>query len=267
MRTTTFILSLLLCINYATAQVGNTVAEATEITDGNSITINNAFTGLTASQLVPYCFGNAVSPKIDLYYYNLIDANHDQINISMATTLGVAARIHFQIIRAVGGDESNLVEVVCDFYDINVITPTTGGEMSFELPNGTYPNGVVNNTDKYYLRIFEPTDQLDLGLSQVVINDILENTQVNMTSADSSTLSIVKNVDNAIKLKYYNEFIKLINNNIYKNYEIYSIDGKLIQEKINTNFVEKINVSYLNKGMYILKLNSNDRYKTIKFNK
>ncbi|WP_055446187.1 T9SS type A sorting domain-containing protein [Lacinutrix mariniflava] len=256
-------LLLLLSTSFALAQAGNTLAEAIEITDNNTITLTDAFTGLDGSGMSPHCFGNTLDPKKDLFYFNTIDATHNRINFSMDSQVGVVARIYFQISRAIGGDTNNVVEVVCSFYDINVVP--LGGSMSIELPNATYPSGIVNSTDVYYLRIFSPTDQLGVDLDQTTVDAILSNTTVNITSLDSSTLSVTNESPQSINFFTSENKINISNNISFNSYEIYSLDGKKIDNNKENEFIENIDISNLIRGVYILKLSGVNSVKSIKF--
>ena len=208
--------------------------------------------------------GDALSPKIDLFYSNLIETSHDRINISMNTSIGVAARIYYQIIRAINGNESNLVEVACGSYDINA-APTAGGSMSIELPSTSYANGIVSVTDKYYIRIFEPTDQFDLALPQSVINNILASTTVSMTSLDSSTLSNIEFNKPFFKYIVNKSNIQFLNNSDFKEFAIFSLEGKKINSNKSSQLLNNIDISSLKQGVYVLILNNNKTQKVIKF--
>ncbi|RAJ17206.1 T9SS type A sorting domain-containing protein [Olleya aquimaris] len=263
MKKITLLVAFLCTSLFVFSQSGNTLPEAINTVDNNQNSLASAFNGLNASSLTPYCFGSGLDPKIDLFYKNTIETDHDIITFNMTSQIGVIARIYFQISRAIGGDENNLVEVVCDYYDINTVP--LGGSMDIELPSITYTNGIVNPNDVYFIRIFRPTDQVGVDLDQTTVDAILSNTTLNMNSFDSSTLSLTSyNIDTLNSIVTENS-IKIINNQSFKNFKIYSIDGKLIKENSQNNFINNIDISTFNRGIYILHLENNESSKVIKF--
>ncbi|OIQ15631.1 T9SS type A sorting domain-containing protein [Lacinutrix sp. MedPE-SW] len=264
MRKKLFLLLFVLSTYYSFSQAGNTRTTAIETLDNTSITLTNAFNGLTPSLQQPYCFGDNLNQKTDLFYFNTIDPNHDSITINLDSQIGVVARIYFQILRAAGGSSGTLTEVLCSFYDINVVP--VGGSATIEIPSGALPNGIVNNNDVYYLRIFTPTDQLGVDLDQTTVDAILSNTTISMTSFDSTTLSTETFNTNTVKYSIANNIIAISNNNTYNNYEIYNLEGKRIVSQKQLNTIKSIDIKNLNKGLYFLKLSGNGQtHKTIKF--
>jgi hypothetical protein len=59
--------------------------------------------------------------------------------------------------------------------------------------------------------------------------------------------------------------IKLMGDHVYQNYEIYSIDGKQILKNQASSNLNMIDISNLNKGIYILNLKNNTDKHIIKF--
>ncbi|APY12441.1 hypothetical protein BWZ22_14965 [Seonamhaeicola sp. S2-3] len=229
-------------------QSGNTIADAISL-DGvtTDLSILSSVT-VTASGLTPVCGSN----NEDVFYKHTPTSGDNKITIGMLSgALGaVLATVDYQILRANSGDVNDLTLVTCDSYGVAL---GIGGE--FEL--------VINNiidTDVYYIRIYKMSG---LGAS---LSGLLNGTTVSMVSVFDAALSSEDIAYNKIKIITKDNTIEVLNNiSKYSDYEIYSLDGKQLFNVKSNSEVNSIDITSLNRGLYLLNLrNSNENY-TYKF--
>ena len=253
MRTTTFILSFLLCINYATAQTGDEIATAVPV-DDTSVIATHVTTATTTSISG---FDMCVLGGEDAFYLNVVGTTENKITISMATTVGVLTNIHYQILRAPNGDTNNFTEVACGSYEVIVgappVTPN-GGEFSTEITSN------VNSGDEFYLRVFKPTD-----VTGPALTTLFNNTSVTMSSEFDVTLSNKNLVFSTEKLISKANELKILNNHDHNAYKIYGLDGKIVMNGNRIQPISNIDTSLLNNGLYVLALQNNASTKYYKF--
>lgn len=253
MRIITFLLLFLFCFNLSRAQNGDEITDAVLCPDSTPITAFHVSDATTASSIsAPNC----VSGGIDAFYFNPISASDNKITIGMETTYAVNTTIHYQILRAPAGDINNLQEYICSSFDVIVGVPplTDGGSFSTEITTN------VNSTDVYYLRVYKPT-----GLTDPIIEALFDATTVSMTSENDGTLSFSEFSKSNIKLVMKTDRLEIINNSQYYNYRVYSISGKLIKEKKQKELVSQVDISFFNKGVYLLMLDNGKKNKVYKF--
>jgi hypothetical protein len=234
------IFTLLLIYSLSYSQSGNTIAEAI-LTDGINIPLNILnFNTATASGQQPSC-GSIVE---DVFYAHQISPGDNKLTIELNTSLlTLLTTVEYQILMAPNGDTENLQEIECDSYFVLI---SIGGGFTKVIDN-------VDPLDDYYMRIKKRTDEL--------IND----TTITMTSENDPSLSI-NGVNNAqFKIIVNQNEIKLMGDQVYQIYEIYSIDGKQIIKNQSSSNLNMIDISNLSKGIYILNLKNNTDKHIIKF--
>src|SRR5690606_34639249 len=147
------------------------------------------------------------------------------------------------------GDMGNLEEVICDDYSVLLIV---GG--SFEQVIND-----VNDGDEFYLRVYRPE-----GLGGL-LTSLLNGTTITMVSTFDSTLSIGNINQSNFKVVVNDNQIKLFNNTEYSNFKIFSLDGKQMMAQQSNESLNDIDISVLKSGLYVLMLEDEASYKTLKF--
>lgn len=86
-----------------------------------------------------------------------------------------------------------------------------------------------------------------------------------MISEFNSTLSTTNTTQQQFKVFVKENKIELLNNINFFDYNIYGLDGMLYTKNDSKEALQSINISFLNKGIYILSLNGNKDTQSIKF--
>jgi hypothetical protein len=222
------------------AQTGNLLSEAIPI-NGSNVNVNILnFTSASASSTPFSCSGLF---NQDVYYKHVINPGANKLTIGMFSLgLTVFSKFDYQILKAPGGDLSNLEEVSCDHYDVVVLV---GG--SFELILDDFE---VN--DQFYLRVNTPQ-----GLLASLLSSLLSTTTITMYSEFDATLSVASQDVNDHKIINKSNQLQLLTNKDFKSYKIYSLDGKQVKTVNSLEQLETIDISTLNKGVYVLLLEDN----------
>ena len=202
------------------------------------------FTNSTNSGLTPSC----ELIEGDVFYSHTVSSGDNQVTIGMSSTLAFAT-VNYQILLAPQGDTNNLSQIVCDSY----ASLLTGGFFEVIIDN-------VLPGDVYYLRAYKPG-----GLLTTVLDTLLNNTNVKMISEFNGTLSNTNTTQQQFKVFVKENKIELLNNINFFEYDIYGLDGKLYTKNDSKEALQSINISFLNKGIYILSLNGNKDTQSIKF--
>ncbi|MFY0714718.1 T9SS type A sorting domain-containing protein [Seonamhaeicola sp. NFXS20] len=228
-------------------QSGNTIADAISL-DGVTTDLNVlSSVTVTASGLTPACGSTE-----DVFYKHIPTSGDNKITIGMLSgAIGaVAATVDYQVLRANNGDINDLTPITCDSYGVVL---GVGGE--FEL--------VINNiidTDVYYIRIYKMS-----GLG-ALLSGLLNGTTVSMVSVFDASLSNEDIASNKIKIVTKDNTIEVLNNiSKYSDYEIYSLDGKQLFNVKSNSGVNNIDITSLNKGLYLLNLKNSNKNYTYKF--
>ena len=255
MRKFTFIFTLFLLSIFVGAQTGDSLAMAVECTDGNPVSATHV-PNSTATDIPGL---NCIPGGEDAFYFNTISPGTTQdnkITISMETDFGVVTSIDYQILRAPGNDVSNMVEVVCDSYAVTLgVSPVTPPE---GFTNVITSN--VNSGDVFYLRVYKPTD-----ISGTTLSSLFAATDITMTSEYDATLSVTEHKRDESTIIVNQDEIQILNNLNFKDYKVYSITGKLLSNFNKNQYIENINISSLNTGLFILVLENSTTSKVVKF--
>lgn|SRR5690606_3585040 len=227
------------------AQSGNTIDNAIEI-DGTGVGLNILdFNSATASGLMPEC--NSLD---DVYYKHTVSAGDNRLTVGMiSAAITLFTTIDFQILKAPLGDKGNLQEVTCDDYSVFIIV---GGSFEQVIEN-------VNEGDEFYLRVFRPS-----GLGGL-LTSLLNGTSITMVSTFDSSLSSQEVNQSNFKMVVNDNQIKLFNNKSYSNFKVYSIEGKQIMMQESNQLLKNIDISGIRNGLYVLMLEDEASYKTLKF--
>jgi hypothetical protein len=235
MKKITFLIVSLLYVSFIAAQSGDTINDAIAM-DGSGIDLDLLdFNSATPSGLSPTCGSTE-----DVFYRHAVSSGDNKITIGMLSAgVSLLTSVEYQILLAPNGDTNNLQLVDCDSYAVLLVI---GGSFELVIDN-------VNDTDVYYLRVYKTS-----GLGGV-LTDLLNGTSITMMSEFDPALSTtdVEKVELKVVVKV-NE-IKLPNSD-YNSYEIYGLDGKKIMSRANGQVVNSINISQLNKGLFVLRLSN-----------
>lgn len=224
---------------------GDTVSAAEEL-DG--VSASGDLLGLQTannSGLIPVC-----ADVEDIFFKHTVSSGDNSVTIGMVTAgVSVLTDFNYQIFIAPGGDLGMLTEITCDSYTVLL----AGGSFEYVISN-------VNESDVYYLRIFEPE-----GLIASLLVPVLNATIVEMTSEFDPSLSTEDELSEDFKIIVQDDRIKLINGDFY-DYSIYGIDGKIIMQNDSSNEIETIDIQHLRKGLYILVLDDGEKQRnSLKF--
>jgi len=230
------------------AQEGNTIGEAI-LTDGIDIPLNILnFNTATASGESASCGDIA---EEDVFYKHQISTGDNTMTIELKSSLlTLLTSLEYQILLEPYGDPGNLQEIECDTYYVLL---GIGGNLQKEVKNVT-PN------DTYYFRIRKRSGILGLELTTLI-----NSTTITMVSSFDPSLSVENlNIDQ-IKIISDKHSLKLIGNDDYNHYKIFTINGQLVLENTGDQPLSIIDVSRLDKGIYILNLNNGDGKLMLKF--
>lgn len=239
---------LFLAILFATtifAQNGNSINDAISI-NGTLTSINVLnFDSATDSGLSPSC-----TNAEDVFYMHTVTSGKNKMTIGMASGgLALLTNVDYQILMAPSGDLGQLQEVSCDSY---AVVALVGGSFQLVIDN-------VNETNVYYLRVFENTD---VGIN---LTSLLGGTSITMFSEFDATLSTENQEfeDTKIVTKEYK--LEILGNQSFTSSKIYALTGQEVLKKDNTEVIETVDISQLNTGIYVLVLENENTSITHKF--
>lgn len=235
----------LLTYSVLSAQSGDTIDHAIDV-DGTNVSVNLLdFTSATASGLLPVC-----NASEDVFYRHTVSSGDNKVEIGMVSSgLTLLANMDYQILLAPGGDTNAVQEVTCDSYEVFVLA---GGSFDLVIDN-------VNPSDEYYLRVFKNTQAL------IDLQGLLEGTLITMTSSFDATLSIDDIEENAFDFTVTKDRINLSESANFSQYQIYGIDGRLVNSSDNLDQNNTIDITNLTKGIYILNIADERRLYSHKF--
>lgn len=249
MKKTTFIFTMATFFVMASSysQSGNTINDPIPL-DGNSITADLLNLGpANNSGLLPQCKVSA-----DIFFKHTVSAGDNKFVYGMGT-LSVAATsgtVNYQLFKAPNGDISNLEEITCDNYNIIALVGGSFEDMiEYVIPG-----------DDYYFRLFKPT-----GIAGPLLVDLADISTVYMLSSYDSTLSVGTVGQNAFKVVVRNNSIQLYNNLNYKDFSVFAIDGRRVMSQNSNENIETIDISMLDRGLYILMFQNDGDFNTQKF--
>jgi hypothetical protein len=244
-KSTLLLMTALMSFTLINAQSGNTIDDAIEI-NGTGIGLNVLdFNSATASSLTPACGSSE-----DVFYKHTVSTGDNKFTVGMVSAdITLLTTIEFQLFKAPLGDMGNLEEVVCDDYTVLLVV---GGSFEQVIED-------VNEGDEFYLRVYRPT-----GLGGL-LTSLLNGTTINMISEFDSTLSIGNVNQSNFKVVVNDNQIKLYNNTEYSNFKIYSLDGKQMMAQQSNQSLNDIDITVLKNGLYVLMLEDEASYKTLKF--
>lgn len=249
MKKTTFILTLATFFVMSTSfsQTGNTIDDAIPL-DGNSI--NADFLNLgpaNNSGFLPQC---QTTP--DIFFKHTVSTGDNRFVYGMATSSAAVtnATIHYQLFKAPNGNMEDLEEVTCDSYNV---VASAGGVFQTVIE-------YVVQGDEYYLRLFKPA-----GIADSLLVALANLTTASMVSSYDSTLSNGLVEKNNFKVTVKNSTIHLYNNSEYKHFSVFAIDGKRVMSQNSIKKIETIDISTLNRGLYILLIQNEGASLTQKF--
>lgn len=242
-----FTVAFLFVMSTSFSQLGNTIDDAIPL-DGNSATPNLSSLGsINNSGLEPQCQTTA-----DIFLKHTISAGDNKFVYGISTTAAAVAgtTIDYQLFRAPDGNMSDLEEITCDNYSI---VASEGGSFENVIEN-------VAPGDEYYLRLFKPT-----GISDTLLIALANITSLSMESTFDSTLSVENLEQSSFKIAVKNNNIHLFNNVDYKDFSVFAIDGKQVMSKRSNNHIQTIDISALDRGLYILMVQNGGASKAHKF--
>jgi|SRR5690554_3578708 len=245
MKNNLLFIAFISCTLVIKAQSGDTINDAI-VVNGADVSIDVLdFNSATVSGLMPECASTE-----DVFYMHTVSSGDNKVTIGMVSAgLIVLTEFDYQILVAPGGNIGSLQEVLCDSYVVPILASG-----SFELVIDD-----VNVDDVYFLRVYKPD-----GLGGL-LSDLLTGTLITMMSEFDSTLSVAETNTNSFKFIVNDNSIKLLNNTEFNNYKVFSLDGKqMISDKSN-QLLSDIDISQLNRGLYVLMLQNKRDFKTIKF--
>lgn len=228
------------------AQSGNDINDAIDV-NGTNVSVSLIdFNSATKSGLLPECVD-----EIDVFYKHTVSSGENKVVIGMASVgVFLSTDFDYQILLAPAGNTTNLQEITCSSFNVPILA---SGSFEQIINN-------VNVNDVYYLRVYKPS-----GFLSSVLSDLLSATVVSMTSEYDATLSIENTQQNNFKISIKDNTILFHNNLNYNRFYIYSLDGKKIMSNKSNQTLEAIDISFLNKGLYVLKLENEIDIKAIKF--
>ncbi|WP_034040000.1 T9SS type A sorting domain-containing protein [Wocania ichthyoenteri] len=244
MKKIIFLIVSLFYVLVIAAQSGDTINDAIVI-DGNNVALNILdYNSATQSGLTPSCGSTE-----DIFYMHAVSTGDNKITIGMtSSSVIIAASVEYQILLAPNGDTNNLQLVTCSSYSVPLII---GGSFEQVIEN-------VTDTDVYYLRVYKPT-----GLG-VELTNLLNGTSITMMSEFDASLSTRDTIKDKIKIIVNEDEIKLYGSK-HNAYEVYSLDGKRIVSNTYREQINLINVSQLNKGLFVLVLTNKTSRNVYKF--
>ncbi|MBA6152581.1 T9SS type A sorting domain-containing protein [Gelidibacter maritimus] len=248
MRKITFIFTMaaMFAISSSYSQDGNTINDPIDL-DGSTTTPDLLNLGpATNSGLEPLC-----STAPDIFFKHTISTGDNKFVFEIRTTaVAVSATSSFQLLKATNGDLNTLQESYCANYTV-------------ESGVGGISQGIIENVtqgDVYYLRVFKPT-----GLTDAQLRALAEASTISMVSSYDSTLSIESPDHNSFKIIVKPNSITFYNNTDYRNFSINAIDGKQVMSKNNNETLKSIDISSLDRGVYILTVENNGAFQARKF--
>ncbi|MBU2941009.1 T9SS type A sorting domain-containing protein [Lacinutrix sp. C3R15] len=248
MKNKLLFLATIFCVCIAQAQ--NTSATAPTVDGSGSLATILGVTSLTASGLPTTCTDDSGA---DSFYKHVVSAGENSVTIGLSTSvvgLSLNTDVRYQILKE--NNTGGLDAVICNSYNISGFVSVSG---SFsETITG------VSEGDVFYLRLFNPS-----GFLSSVLSSLLGGSTLAMTSVYDPSLSITAHNDAAFKYVVTNDQVQLFNNVNYNTFEIYAIDGKRVIENTSNEVVNTIDISSLNRGVYVLVLKKDTTRKTIKF--
>lgn len=142
---------------------GNNVTNAI-LLDGEKVSIDTKkVNDITASGQLPFC-----NNREDIFFKHIASSKDNKLIISMeSASIMFSENMDYQVLKAPNGNNNNLEEVTCSYYNIPLIT---GGSFTLEIEN-------INPNDIYYLRIYKPKD-----LVSVLLKNLIKNTTITMNS-------------------------------------------------------------------------------------
>lgn len=240
------LLLAIICTTTLFAQNGNTINDAILI-DGTLTTIDLLdYNSATDSGLAPSC-----SSSEDVFYKHTVSSGDNKLTIGMVSG-GLAlltTDIDYQILMAPSGDLGQLQEVACSSYNIVVLV---GGSFEVIMDN-------VNNNDVYYLRVFKNS-----GVG-VDLSELLGGTSITMSSEFDPTLNIQSQELKDTKIVTKGNELEILDNKSFNSSKIYNLTGQEVLKEDHTEVIEIVDISQLNKGIYVLVLENNHTSVTHKF--
>ena len=242
---TLFIITIMLNVLLTGAQNGDTINQAIEI-EGTGYDIDILdFNSASASGLLPTCGSNQ-----DVFYKHTTSPGDNKMTIGMISTgLALFTNIEYQIFQVTGGLMENLQPLNCGDYDIFALA---GGSFEYVIED-------IEEVNTYYLRVYKKS-QFGINLSS-----LLGGTSITMRSDFDETLSIDDLALKELKFVVNNERLKLLNNINYNQFSIYDLSGREVLKDVNNEALNTIDISQLNKGIYVINLKANTGNKTYKF--
>lgn len=248
MRKTTFIFTMaaMFAIFSSYSQDGNTINDPIDL-DGSTTTPDLLNLGpATNSGLEPMC-----STAPDIFFKHTISAGDNKFIFEIRTTaVAVSSTSSFQLLKATNGDLNTLQESYCANYNV-------------ESGVGGVSQGIIENViqgDVYYLRVFKPT-----GLTDAQLRALADASTISMVSSYDSTLSFESPEQNAFKLIVKRNSIEFHNNVDYKNFSVYAIDGKQVMSQKTNESLKSIDISMLDRGIFILRVENDGASQAHKF--
>jgi len=252
MKNKLLFLTTMLCVFVAQAQ--NTSGSAPIVDGSGNIGTLLGLTTVSASGLSVSCPGGAAnnSTSADIFFKHEVSAGDNSLTLSVSSSgVGLGGTsVPYQILKENGA--GGLDAVICDYYIISGLAIATGS-FSETIEN-------VSEGDVYYVRLFNPT-----GLLSSLLGTLLSGSELTITSVYDATLSVATHADATFKYVVANNQVELFNNVDYTAFEIYAIDGKRVIENTSNEVISTIDISGLNRGVYILVLKNDTGRKTIKF--
>ena len=226
--------AIIFTTTFAFAQTGNTLGDAISL-DGSISDLSILGLGTTTnSGLTPSCVATD-----DVFYKHIPSTGDNKITIGMVSVgLSIGATVNYQIIKAINGDINDLEFSACGSYNVTVL----GGSFEEVIDN-------ISDTDVYYIRIYQVS-----GLG-AILSDLLSGTSVSMISVFDESLSTNSASLDKIKFVTKKNSIQILNNSLEQtSYQIFGIDGKQQANVTSSSKLNNIDISTLNKGLYILNL-------------
>jgi len=117
----------------------------------------------------------------------------------------------------------------------------------------------VNNNDVYYLRVFKNS-----GVG-VDLSELLGGTSITMSSEFDPTLNIQSQELKDTKIVTKGNELEILDNKSFNSSKIYNLTGQEVLKEDHTVVIEIVDISQLNKGIYVLVLENNHTSVTHKF--
>lgn len=227
---------------------GDTIETAIEINGIGNNTNSAVFNSATDSGMLPACISSE-----DVYYKHTTDIGDNSMLIGMTSAGTTAfADISYQIFVAPNNDMESLQELDCDSYEVVFLV---GGSFVYEVED-------INEQNTYFLRVYKADN---VGGTGQDLTTIMDNSVITMDSQFDQTLSNNDFDQDNFKMIIKDNTIDLVNNRDYKSFKIYGLDGKVIQSQNGNLNLETINTTYLDRGLYVINLESDSRSYVKKF--